>query len=65
LAIATSALLAALAIALADGGGWSGQRTDLWVAALLGVGVAALASRALPAGWMERWLGRAEGNERD
>lgn len=58
LAIVTSALLAALAIAMADGG-WSGQRTDLWVAALLGVGVAALASRALPAGWMVRWLGRS------
>ncbi len=63
-AIATGAALAALAIVLLDGG-WSGARTDLWVAALLGVGVAALASRALPAGWMERWLGRTEGIERD
>ncbi|OGI41667.1 MAG: hypothetical protein A2150_02950 [Candidatus Muproteobacteria bacterium RBG_16_64_11] len=54
----TSALLAALAIAMREGGG-SAQRTDLWVAALLGVGVAALASRGLPAGWRERWLGRA------
>lgn len=62
-AIVTSALLAALAIVLADGG-WSARRTDLWVAALLGVGVAALASRALPAPWLERWLGRAGANEK-
>ncbi|MBI5613080.1 MAG: hypothetical protein HY942_08475 [Gammaproteobacteria bacterium] len=62
-AMVASALLAALAIALREGGG-SGQRTDVWVAALLGVGVAALASRGLPAGWVERWLGRADANEK-
>ncbi len=63
-AMVTSALLAAVAIVWREGG-WGGQRTELWVAALLGVGVAALASRVLPAGWAERWLGRAGANEKD
>ncbi len=62
LTIATSALLAAIAVALA-GGGWSGRRTDLWVAALLGVGVAAVASRGLPARWLE--LARARRRQRE
>lgn len=62
--ILASALLAALAIALPDGG-WSGRHTDLWVAALLGLCFAAIAPRVLPASWVERWLGRAGINEKN
>jgi len=62
--VMASALLAALAIALPDGG-WSGRHTDLWVAALLGLCLAAIAPRVLPAGWVERWLARAGIDKKD
>ena len=62
-AILTSALLAAAAIALPGAGGWSAQRIDLWMAALLGLGIAVIASRFLPAPWVDRWLGRADVNK--
>lgn len=64
-AIVTSASLAVLAIALSDGGRWSAQHTDLWVAALLGLCLSVAASRVLPAGWVERWLGCAGANQKD